>query len=107
MKKTNEEMNATAHYMIGNWTCKVNNANLTIKITEKEVKLLGTVKEEDVSTTFDNATWWVGEYLCFTSDQRFYIHYANEKELAFGELLNPGVVGGIKWSAILTRDLKI
>ena len=103
MEKTNEEMNATARYMIGKWACNVANANVTIEITNETITLIGTVGQETIDTTFVNKSWWLGDYLCFTTDQRFYIHYANETQLAFGELKNPGVVGETKWGLVLTR----
>ncbi len=103
MEKTNEEMTSTGYYKFGKWTCNVANANVTINITKETVTILGKIGQEAIDANFANETWWLGEYLCFTSDQRFYIHYANEKTLAFGELLDPCVVGEIKWGLVLTR----
>ncbi|MFL5765773.1 MAG: hypothetical protein ACJ77K_17640 [Bacteroidia bacterium] len=103
MEKTNEEKNSTARYMKGKWICKDVNTNVTIEITDREITVAGTVNRATVNATFRNNSWWVGDYLCFTSDQRFYIHYATEQKLAFGELKQPGIIGAIKWGLIFTR----
>lgn len=105
MEKTNEEMNSTAYYILGKWTCNVENANVTINITNEVVTIVGKIGKEVIDVTFANETWWLDEYLCFISDQRFYIHYANEENLAFGELKLPGVLREIKWGLVLIRAL--
>lgn len=97
MSKTNEEKNLTARYMIGKWVSKGDNTDITIEISERSIAIAGFVKGESVETLFDNSNWWVGDYLFFTSEPRFYIHYATETYLGFGELVIPGLMGEVKW----------
>lgn len=102
-----DEKNLTGQYMIGKWSSKSANTDFTIEISERTVRLSGTLNGESINVEFSNSNWWVGEFLFFTSNQKYFIQYANEKHLGFGELIIPGIMGEIKWGLKFDRiDIK-
>ncbi|MCW3085116.1 MAG: hypothetical protein JWP12_2482 [Bacteroidetes bacterium] len=94
---SSDEKNATAHYMTGKWNSKGDKTDITVEISAKTIIISGKVNDEAIDVTFSNSNWWVGDYLFFTSDPRFYLQYANKTHLGFGELVVPGLVGEKKW----------
>ena len=94
---TDAEKNATAKYMIGKWNSKEEKTDITVEISKETIVISGKVNNEPIDVTFANSSWWVGDYLFFTSNPRFYLQYANEEHLGFGELVVPGIVGERKW----------
>jgi len=78
---------------------------ITINIAEREVTIIQKSNNEEVGNiTFENDTWWVGDYLCFTSNQQFYITSANENKMHFGELETPALINGkVKWAKNFQR----
>lgn len=40
---------------------------------------------------------WFGDYLCFTQGQKYFVKYADESKMLFGEFTSPGVVGLPVW----------
>lgn len=104
MSRTNEEKNRTAHFMMGRWRSNGLDHDISIEITPSLITVEGTFEDDPIEATFEKATsWWVETFLLFTSDPRFYIHYATEEHLAFGEMEIPGDLGEIKWSYRFNR----
>lgn len=94
---TDAEKIASGHYMEGKWISKDDKTDLSIEISQRTVSIAGVVDGEPLNVEFDNSTWWVEEYLLFKPENRFYLHYANEKHMGFGELILPGDLGQAKW----------
>lgn len=46
---------------------------------------------------------WFGDYLCFTEEQKYFVKFADENKMLFGEFTSPGVVGLPLWEHEFTR----
>lgn len=104
-KRTN-----TIKYINGHWYGKglmeagtgVINADLRI---DEDVQLLIFIngKAEKVKP-FSSTAHWVQQFLSFMDNPKFYIKYANENQLFFGELISPGNFNGQnRWGLVFNR----
>lgn len=104
MANNDEQKKITNKYFYGNWINE-ENLEITINITESDVTISQkSNKEELESITFANDTWWVENFLCFTSNQLFFITYADINKMYFGEFESAGLINGkVKWAKTFNR----
>ena len=95
---TKEEIiRSTNQYMFGAWK-NVENA-IEINITSSEASLINNGNSIDVKDdSFSSNAHWFGDYLSFATQQSFFIAYANQTEMMFGEVEIAGTFNGKnKW----------
>jgi hypothetical protein len=90
---------ATLKFMYGTWLST--DAKVNVCISEHRLTIrMNEVEELEYSSAGE---WW-GSYYVFKDIPRFFILYANEKEMKFGELQLPNDVNGKhKWAAKFYR----
>lgn len=91
-----EVENETGRMMYGTWCCIESELETTVSINQTQTTVTIkrsniVIKEESVQTK----NWWLGEQLVFGTEQKYYLKYANENKLIFGER-NP-LIGDIIW----------
>lgn len=108
---TEQEIKVLTHnQMYGNWISQQNTNGLEIQIniTSTDVSLI--IKKEGIeqeNITFSSNAHWFESYLSFIDGQRFFIIYANEKEMQFGEQESRGLFNGKnKWVLKFDRTSK-
>ena len=88
----------TVNSMVGNWIGADDNYEIKISISSEAAKVDITSKEGGETETNVLATsnsWWVEQFFNFIDcNQRFYILYANETEMLFGECKTPTCFDG-------------
>lgn len=88
---------------MGTWTytniIEKGELEIQIKINRDEATLVKKLNGKEVeNNTFFSDAHWFDKYLSFITKQNYYIIYANESAMRFGELENPGVFNGQnKW----------
>lgn len=100
----------TTHFYQGFWCneTSVQGVNHTILIYISQEKSfinwrVDAIYEDGV--TFDTNVHWFGDFLVFMGEQKYFVRYANEDELCFGEFSKPGHFEQIKWEKVLDRTL--
>ena len=97
--ENNHSTQDTIRYMYGNWAAESKEGDITkeysLKISNEEVHL--TIKENGKEVTnakFENSAHWLEQYLFFWNTTKYFLTYADESFLSFGELTNPTVFDG-------------
>jgi hypothetical protein len=84
--------------MYGNWTARDGTKDYSVKIGKEETHL--TISEDGKKTIeekFDTNLHWLSEetnFLFYFHTGKYFLSFANEKELHFGELANPTSFNG-------------
>lgn len=99
----------TVNNMYGNWIGNDEKYQVDISITRENVvvKVMDKEKNEtEINTLASSDFWWVEQFLnFFDCKQRFYILWATESEMLFGESKTPGNFDGKnKWLIKFNRN---
>lgn len=100
MQLTNVQKDKTAQKIYGKWLFEDNKYQITILITTEKVNLKN---DKALLEIFNNNCEWSDDFLIFTdAGNKYYIKYADEKNLFFGEFTFPRSLI-TKWEIKLNR----
>lgn len=100
MALTNDERMMTGRCMDGTWEYHDADIHIRVFIQKNDVFNLRIQRtnQDLFEISMSSSAHWFGDYLCFiTNNSPYYVRYANENSLIFGELENGGIIGVRKW----------
>ncbi len=105
---SNEQKNKTGKFIYGAWyfegNVKGSQFKIILSINEEKLVINNYIANiyKDGKEISSNAHWYE-DYLCFTEGQKYFVRYADEKKMVFGEFTVAGVIGVPAWEHEFTR----
>lgn len=100
---TDEIKIKTNRFKDGNWISNESKEEIKLSISQStlsfQVSENGKVEKKELS---GNAHWF-GDYLLFIEGQEYYIRYADEEKLIFGQQQPSALIGQIIWEREFRR----
>lgn len=103
---SNEDKNRTVRFIDGKWRYENDGTVINIaleKFGDISIKI-EQPDEETIEKTFSANAHWFGDFLCFVYDNSpYYLRYADENEMIFGEWVTAGLIADRKWEYFFQR----
>ena len=94
---TDQEKTSTGQHINGAWYFEGDQRGsrfkIILSIDEEKLVINNYIANiyKDGKEISSNAHWY-GDYFCFTEGQKYFVRYANETKMSFGEYTSPGVL---------------
>ncbi len=98
----NYTRNKIVEMMFGEWMLKSDGMNISLKINNRKLLITKTKKGLTSSDEISTASRWEKDQLLFLEKSIYYVTYADEFELVFGER-NPAPGKGTAWEKKFER----
>jgi hypothetical protein len=98
----NYTRNKIVEMMFGDWFFKKDNTEITLRINNRKVIITTITNGKSTVNEISANSNWTDDKLLFTEKQRYFVKYADEFELVFGEV-NAPAVNDILWERKFER----